>query len=126
MAEPPKARRAARRPGSIGFAGELGIVIGQLEAIKDRLDRADLSRAGLHGRLDDIALRTAHLETDVLAIKNRTADMQTITDDVVKLRERAIGAGTLGRWLLVAGGWIVGAASGAAAAYTWLTGRPPP
>jgi hypothetical protein len=52
--------------------------------------------------------------------------MQKVTNDVVQMRERVMGAGTLGRWIWRLGTIIVSAAAGAAAAYTSLTGRPPP
>lgn len=104
----------------------LGLVLGKLEGIEDRLERADTSRAVIHQRLDNLVTRTAHLETDMTTTKTTVKAMQAVTDDVTKLRTQAQGAGTLGRWLLRIGigiitlaGWIVGA-------FAYLTGRPPP
>ena len=84
------------------------------------------SRAGIHRRLDDIVQRTANLESDMSATKNKVEGMEKVTVEVTTLRSKAEGAGTLGRWLLRAGigivtvaGWIIGA-------YTYLTGKPPP
>jgi hypothetical protein len=114
--------------------GELtGIVKGLSEKIEENerrntesIRRADESRANVHRRLDDLVLRTTHLESDMQSTKSRVEEMGAVTDDVVKMRHKADGAGTLGRWLIrigigvvSVGGWIVGA-------YTYLTGRPPP
>lgn len=80
----------------------------------------------LHRRLDEVSNRLSHLEGEAETTKAKVDQMQAVTDDVVKLRTQARGAGTVGRWLIRIGigvvtlaGWIIGA-------YTWLTGRPPP
>lgn len=104
----------------------LGILLGKLEAIEDRLERADESRASIHRRLDEVVMRTTHLEADVSSVKNKTEAIQSVTDDVVTLRSQAEGAGTLGRWLIRIGIGVVTAAGWLIGAYTYLTGRPPP
>ena len=104
----------------------LGQILGELKGIDDRLKRADDSRAVVHRRLDEVSNRLSHLEGEAETTKAKVDQMQAVTDDVVKLRTQAQGAGTVGRWLIRIGigvvtlaGWIIGA-------YTWLTGRPPP
>lgn len=104
----------------------LGIVIGKLEAIDDRLTRQDESRAALHKRLDDLVLRTTHLESDVSTITTKVQGMEKVTVEVTTLRTKAEGAGTVGRWLLRVGIAIVGFVGWVFGLYTWLTGRPPP
>ncbi len=122
----------------------LGELTGTVKAINEKVDvlsremsdaedRSEKSRANVHRRLDELVVRTTHIETDVLSAKGRldaveraTVDMKAVTDDVKIMRERAFGAGTLGVWLWRIGGGILSAAGGFAAAYTWLTGRPPP
>lgn len=104
----------------------LGRMEGQLEAILDRMDRADESRAGVHRRLDEFTHRLTRVESDVISVKHSQASMQAVTDDVVNLRTQAQGAGTAGRLLLKAGIAIVGAAGWLLGLYTWFTGRPPP
>lgn len=88
--------------------------------------RSDTSRANVHRRLDEMVMRTTHLETDMQGVKNRVDKVQGVTDEIRALRQQALGAGTLGVWLWKIGGWIITAAAGFMAAYTWLTGRPPP
>lgn len=105
---------------------QLGILIGKLEGIEDRLERADESRAGLHKSQNEIVIRITHLESDVLAVKNKADKIENVTDDVTKMRQQAQGAGTAGQWLLKAGVGILGFAGWAFGIYTWLTGRPPP
>ncbi len=104
----------------------LGVVIGKLDGIEDRLDRQDESRAALHRRVDELVLRQTHQETDILSIRTKVEGMEKVTSEVVTLRTKAEGAGTVGRWLIRIGigivtfaGWLVGV-------YTWMTGRPPP
>lgn len=105
---------------------QLGILIGKLEGIEDRLERADVSRATIHQRLDEVVMWTTHVEADISSLKHRTDAMQGVTDDMKSLREKALGAGTAGRVLIHAGIAIVTFAGWALGIYTWLTGRPPP
>ncbi len=105
---------------------QLGILIGKLEGIEDRLERADVSRATIHQRLDEVVMRTTHVEADLASLKHRTDAMQDVTEDMRSLREKALGAGTAGRWLIKAGIGIVAFAGWGLSIYTWFTGRPPP
>lgn len=104
----------------------LGVVIGKLDGIEGRLDRQDESRAVLHKRLDDLILRTTHLETDMHSAKNRLDAHEKVTEEVTALRTKAEGAGTLGRWLLRLGIGIITVAGWLIALYSQITGRPPP
>lgn len=85
------------------------------ESLKD----AAKSRADVHKRLDA-------LETGLHSVKEKTTEMQAVTDDVKVMRSQAQGAGKLGRWALKIAGWVISAAAGFASAYYALTGRPPP
>lgn len=96
------------------------------DQIRDSEKASSESRANVHRRLDDLVMRTTHLESDMSATKNKVEGMEKVTVEVTTLRTKAEGAGTLGYWLLRAGGFILSAAGGFAAAYTYLTGRPPP
>lgn len=92
---------------------------------EDRRTAADY-RAGMREELGKLVIRTTQLEADMTAVKAKTDKLESATDEVVVMRERALGAGTLGRWLLRIGGILLGAASGAAGVYYSMTGRPPP
>src|SRR5690606_21036757 len=92
----------------------------------DAINQANESQAKVHRRLDDRVIRTTKLEADAHATKVKVEKIETITNGVETMTQQAIGAGTLGRWLISIGGWVISAAAGAAAAYTWFTGRPPP
>lgn len=113
---------------------ELNRLVGELTAEvrglrrdvqEDRKISADY-RQGMREEIANLVLRTTHLETDLMAVKKQSDAAAEVTDKIKIMKERAIGAGTLGRWLLAAGSGVLGAAGGAAAVYTWLTGRPPP
>lgn len=113
-------------PATSNIERALGIVVGKLEAIEDRLKRQDESRAVLHRRLDDLVMRTTHLESDLSSVKNKVEAHERVTVEVTTLRTKAQGAGMLGHGLLRLGGWILGAAGWLYGAYLWFTGRPPP
>lgn len=91
----------------------------------DRAASADY-RQGIRDELGKIVMRQTYLETDVSTIRAKVDDMEQVTVQVKTMTMRAEGAGTLGRWLIKIGGWVLSAAGGFAAAYTFLTGRPPP
>jgi hypothetical protein len=99
----------------------LGILLGKVEGIEDRLERAHESRAGIHRRREEVVMRTTHLESDVMSVKAKTDAIQSVTDDVKKMRQQAQGAGTMGHWLIRIGIGIVTAAGWLAAMYTWAT-----
>ena len=113
-------------PTNSSIERSLGIVIGKLDGIEDRLNRQDESRAVLHRRMDDFVLRQTHMEADMSSLKNKVEGMEKVTVEVTTLRTKAEGAGTAGRWLIRIGISILGAAGWVVGAYTWLTGRPPP
>lgn len=113
-------------PTSGNIERALGVVIGKLETIEGRLGKQDESRAALHRRVDDLVMRTTHLETDLLTVKNQVKGVEQVTDDVKILRQQAQGAGTLGQWLIKLGIGVVAFAGWAVGVYTWFTGRPPP
>ena len=113
-------------PGSTNIDRALGIVIGKLDGIEDRLNRQDESRARMHEDLNAAVMRITHIENDQLAIKNKVDAAEKVTVEVTTLRTKAEGAGTVGRWLLRAGIVIVSFAGWAVGVYTYVTGRPPP
>lgn len=119
------------------FNGKLGELTGTLKALDAKVSdiREDMSaadaasaeyRAGVREELRHIVTRTTHLETDVLATKNRVTEMQSVTDDVKTMTVKAQGAGTAGRWAMRLGLGVVGFVGWAVGLYTWMTGRPPP
>ncbi|WP_305778807.1 DUF1515 family protein [Nitratireductor sp. OM-1] len=62
--------------------------------------RADDSRAVVHRWLDEMSERLSHVEGEVEATKKSVDQIQPVADDMVKLRTQAVGAGTVGRWLI--------------------------
>lgn len=113
---------------------ELNRAIGELTAevrglrrdVQDDRTTSANHRQGVREELSNIVLRQSHIETDMLALKNKVEGMEEVTIQVKTLSHKAEGAGTLGRLLLKLGGWLLSAAGGFAAAWTLLTGRPPP
>lgn len=81
----------------------IGTLTAQVEGlrrdIKDNEDRnaanvrkADESRANVHRRLDEVVMRTTHLESDVLTVKTKVQDIESVTDEVKAWKQRGIGA----------------------------------
>ncbi|HEX7072957.1 MAG TPA: DUF1515 family protein [Hyphomicrobiaceae bacterium] len=79
-------------PTSTNIERALGVVIGKLESIEDRLHRQDESRAALHKRMDDLVVRTTSLESEVTGIKGTIRDVQKVTEEVKAWKQRGIGA----------------------------------
>lgn len=115
----------------------LGELSGTVKAIDEKVDdlkqdvsesevASSKSRANVHRRLDEMVLRTASLEFDMLSVKNKVDTVKAVSDDVVALRQQAQGAGTLGHWLIKVGIGVVAVAGWMIGLYTYLTGRPPP
>jgi len=94
--------------------------------MKDAQDKADVSRANVHRRLDEYGTRTGHLEGAIKRLGGEVGEMKAVTDDVIAMRQQAQGAGTLGHALLRVGGWVLATAGWFVGVYTYWTGRPPP
>jgi hypothetical protein len=132
----------------IEISARLGELTGTMRALAEKVDaiqqniadsedRSTESRANVHRRLDELVVRTTHIEQDVLTTKVRVENVEVntndrlqkvelVTDGVQIMRERALGAGTAGRWLIKIGIGVVTFAGWVLAGYTYLTGRPPP
>ena len=115
----------------------LGELTGTVKGLDNKVDalgrdmsqseaKSDASRANVHRRLDEVVLRTGHLEADMLAVKNKVDGVEKVTVAVTTLTNKAHGAGTLGRWLIRVGIGVVTAAGWVIGVYTYITGRPPP
>ncbi|MBC7280053.1 DUF1515 family protein [Hoeflea sp.] len=115
----------------------IGELTGAVKALGDKIEgnekrnmdaiaEANRSRANVHQRLDALVERTTQLEADTSSVKEKIEGMEKVTTQVTVMRTKAEGAGTLGRWLLALGGWVISAAVSIVGLYTWLTGKPPP
>ena len=115
----------------------VGELTGTVKAINEKVDSlgkdmsdsehaSATSRANVHRRLDEVVMRTTHLEADVQAVKVKIERVEEVTDDVTQLRTKAAGAGTLGRWLIRIGIAVVGLAGWAVGIYTTDSAKPPP
>lgn len=117
--------------------GKLGDLTGTVRALDAKVTelRTDLNesdesassyRRGMRDDLDKIVMRQTHMETDLLAVKNKVEAHEDVTILVKDLTVQAKGAGTLGRWALRVGVGVVGFIGWFVGLYTYLTGRPPP
>ena len=94
--------------------------------MKDSQEKADVSRATVHRRLDENSDKHSLLEATVATMGKDVSDMKSVTDGVQKMTYQAEGAGTLGHALLRVGGWVLATAGWFVGVYTYWTGRPPP
>lgn len=107
-------RAPRRRPAATGSASverTLGMILGALEAIDGRLERADESRAVIHRRMDELVGRTGDLESEVRPITADMTEVKAVTDEVTRWKQMGLGA--LGVTGLAAG------AIGSALTYFW-------
>lgn len=97
-----------------------------LAALTRQDEEASRGRSRIYEGIEQIRLTlvTVNHRLDGLEATDRSIS-PTITE-IRQLRERAVGAGTLGRWLWALGATLIGVAGWLAAAWTWMTGRPPP
>jgi hypothetical protein len=81
----------------------LGTIVGKLDGIvrdiadirddmSDSESKSDISRAGMHRRLDEVVTRTGYLESDMLAVKNDMSKVKNVTDDVTRWKQVGMGA----------------------------------
>ena len=63
--------------------GQMTGVIGQLSDIKERQDRSDESRKGLHGRMDGLAVDLGELKHTVAAVNGK---VDTISSNVTEMK----------------------------------------
>lgn len=114
--------------------GALRSEVGALHRGLEKSERtAQEHRKGVHRRMDDLVGEVSDVKETVAAatgsietLKGEVTKIKGVTDDVERMRQRAIGAGTLGKWLWSVGYIVMGAAGGFAGAIAFLTGRPPP
>lgn len=71
---------------------KLGIVIGKLGGIEDRLEAQDTSRAKLHGRVDEVVQRIGRIESEQTAMKVSIASATEVTDEVRRWKLMGVGA----------------------------------
>ena len=95
----------------IALVVAIGAFIWKLEAIDDRLERADESRAVIHRRMDELVDRTGELEGAVGGLTADMTEVKAVTDEVT--RWKLMGIGALG----VTG--IAFASLGSALTYFW-------
>jgi hypothetical protein len=93
---------------------------------EDAQERADKHRAVIHQEVASLAGRMEAVETGLYAAQETIAETKAVTDDVIQLRQQAMGAGKLGHWLIKLGYWVLAFAGWLVAAYAGLFGKPPP
>ena len=78
---------------------ELGILIGQVEALQKDIDKADQTRRKVHERIDELVDDFGQVRHDIKTLKGgfddlvvRTNDIQGVTDEVKRWKQRGIGA----------------------------------
>lgn len=75
-----------------GTQRDLGMLIGKLDGISQRLDRADASRANTHDRMDRMASDIAVMRSDLGRVIRDMDDMKPEVELIKGLRFKAAGA----------------------------------
>ncbi|TBB28112.1 DUF1515 domain-containing protein [Rhizobium ruizarguesonis] len=63
-----------------------------LEGVRRSEEKADISRASMHRRMDEIVDRVSKVETATVSFKEDIDEMKPTVDDVKIWRQRGIGA----------------------------------
>lgn len=97
----------------------LGTVVDEMKAASESRKKVYEVQEAAAKDLIHITHRLENVEREILSIRPTSEEYR-------QMRDRVAGAGTLGTWLWKIGLAVVSIAGWIAAAYTWLTGRPPP
>lgn len=75
---------------------ELGMLAAKvdmlLEAVRRSEEKADINRASMHRRMDEIVDRVSKVETTTATVKEDIDEIKPTVDDVKMWRQRGIGA----------------------------------
>ncbi|MFC6488044.1 hypothetical protein [Nitratireductor sp. GCM10026969] len=97
-----------------------------LATVVDEMKSASESRKKVYEVQEATARDLIHIGHRLEAVEKEVTTIRPTSEEYLQMRERVRGAGTFGYWLFRIGGVVLSAAAGFGAAYTWLTGRPPP
>lgn len=97
-----------------------------LKAILAEMQTATQSRKRVYEAQERIEREFIGFQHRLDAVEKSVESIRPTTDELERVRDRVIFAGSLGKALWGAGKVLISAAAGAAAAWYSLTGRPPP
>lgn len=94
--------------------GVLTVVMQQITEIRAEMrsdrERASESRARTYGKLEDMSRDLGDLSHRMVAMESFVEGAKPTMAKAIKMEQQARGAGALGRYLIRAGGWVLGAA----------------
>lgn len=111
------------------FQRALGKIEGTIEALVKAVEaqgkQSSEARGKMYAAIDGVRELVQDMDARLITLEKRVADITPETEEFTQWRYRAQGAGMLGRGLWIAGGMVLSAAAGVAAAWQWLVGKGP-
>lgn len=105
-------------------AAFVAIVLQRLDRIESQLEsdriNSEESRRRMHEKLDGHEKMLWGLDHRMETMEKAVTTTSPVFTEYMALKQRAIGAGMVGRWLWWIGGLVLSAAASAAAVYGWL------
>lgn len=103
----------------------VNLVLQRLDQFASQLESdkvtSDESRRRLHEKIDALEKTIWGLDHRLELMEKAVTSTNPVFTEYMAYKQRAIGAGMVGRWLWWLGGILISAAASAAAMYTWLT-----
>lgn len=106
--------RAMSVEAAVGeLKGQLGMLISSMSDASD-------SRRRTHEKIDNLGAEIHSIRGEVRTLTKRVTDMEPSWTDYLQKQQQVRGAGTLGRAIWKAGGWLLAAAVALYGAYAWF------
>lgn len=109
---------AGRNMSTDAMIGEIG---GKLEMLIAGNKDASESRRRTHEKMDKLSQDVHSLQSEVRDLSDRVTEIEPTWKDYLRKQDQVRGAGTLGRAIWKAGGWVLAAAVALVGFYAWVT-----
>lgn len=94
----------------------------QLKFLVEDAREAKASRKSQYETMEALSKSVLALATDVTEVKGKLAGQAPTIEEFITIKHKVVGAGKLGRWLWIAGSFLIGFVfSSREAILTWLT-----
>lgn len=99
----------------------IGELKGKLDMIVTSMQDASDSRRRTHEKMDALGQELHSVRSEVRDLAERVTDIEPTWKDYLRKQDQVRGAGTLGKAIWKAGGWLLAAAVAIVGFYAWVT-----
>lgn len=89
---------------------ELGRISGQLDILMRASDKAEESRKKTHEEIETIRLNQERTNNRLKIVEDSISKNAPTIEEFITIKHKVVGAGAMGKWLWVAGSFLLGAA----------------